>query len=132
MNDELMTDDEALRIAGMTDGPRNVGKFKLRPLCAETLAWAQTVGIFEDDIGNMHRRAGYAMLHTLPPAEILSLVFKKEQFWMRVSKWIADEITHHSQLTIYDDEMNDAYERYDAAVTTAANANTPGIPQAKN
>ena len=127
-----MTDDEAMRIAGMTDGPRKAGKFKLRPLSAESLAWAQTVGIFDDEVGEIHRIAGYVMIHVEPLECLLDVVFKKQLFWKSVSKWMRENVQHHADLTPHGEKMNDAWARYDAANTTAAHPNDPGMPQPKN
>lgn len=129
---EMLTDDEALREAGMSDGPKKIGKFKLRPLSAESLAWSQTVGIFDDEIGEIHRIAGYVFLHTEHVEDILPVVFKKDRFWRSVSVWMREKINHHGELKPYDEEMNEAWERYNAATTKAANPSHSNGPQPKN
>lgn len=134
MNDteDLQTDDEALRLAGITDGPKAVGKFTVKPMTAETLAWAQSIGIYEDGIGTIHRTAAYVMLHTLPKAELLPLVFSRLKFWTRVSEWVAENISHHNELAPYSAEMSDAWERYNASISKPAHPSDSKGPDAKN
>ena len=48
---ELLTDDEALREEGMTDGAKKVGKFKLRPMTPVSLSWCQRNNLFDDETG---------------------------------------------------------------------------------
>lgn len=131
-NEELQTDDEALRLAGMTDGPKNIGKFTIRPMTAETLAWAQSLGVFDDAIGNIHRNSAYIMLHTMPRAEIVPMAFNRAKFWFRVSDWIAENVIHHKELDEYKDEMDAAWERYNASISKPAHPSNSKGPEAKN
>lgn len=131
-NEDLQTDDEALRLAGMTDGPKAVGKFTVKPMTAETLAWSQSVGIYDDGIGTIHRTAAYVMLHTLAKSELLPLIFNRLKFWTRVSEWVGENVQHHEELTPYAAEMSAAWERYSAAISKPAHPSNSKGPDAKN
>lgn len=123
MNDtqeDLTTDDELLRIRGMTDGPQNIGKLTLRPITGETWAWMQTVGIYDESIGSILRIAAYAMIHSQPKADVLPLIFKRDKFWMAVSDFIGENFPTHEHLAPYDKAFGEQYEIYEAALTTAA------------
>ena len=123
MNDtqeDLTTDDDLLRLQGMTDGPREIGKFTLRPITGETFAWMQTVGIYDDEIGSVFRMAAYAFIHSQPKKEVLPLIFKREKFWLAVSDFIEEHFDHHESLTPYDKIFGEQYEIYQASLTKAA------------
>jgi hypothetical protein len=122
MNTELMTDDEALRLHGMTDGPKQVSRFKLRPVTALSLSWMQRNRLFEDDFGDMlMKTAAFAFLHSEDKAKIRSVVNDRIPFLGAVDEWMDDNIKHHSELEPISQEMNDSLDRYMAAITTAAN-----------
>ena len=131
-NEELQTDDEALRLAGMTDGPKNIGKFTIRPMTAETLAWAQSLGVFDDGIGHIHRNSAYVMIHSTPRADFLPVAFNRLKFWYRVSDWINANVVHHEELDIYKDEVDAAFERYNASISKPAHPSNSKGPDAKN
>lgn len=123
MDTDTMTDDEALRVTSMTDGPKVVGKFDLKPLTAETLAWMQTLGAFDEDLGSIHKGAAFIIIHSLPKKQILPMVFRRTSFWEYVSQWLSENINHHTELAPYNEEFDAAWERYNAAVTMAAHPN---------
>lgn len=130
---ELMTDDEALREAGMTAGPIRKAGFTLRPLSALTLSWLQRNRIFDDESGDMiQKTAAYAFIHSSPRADVQSVVNDRIQFLDAVDVWIEKHIKHHSELEPLSAEMNKAMETYLSSITAAANPNDPGIPQPKN
>lgn len=133
MDTELMTDDEAMREAGMTAGPLRMAGFTLRPLSALTLSWLQRNRIFDDDSGDMiQKTAAYAFIHTTPLAEVRSVVNDRAAFLNAVDMWIEKHIRHHAELEPLSAEMNKAMESYLAATTTAAHPSDPGAPQPKN
>ena len=91
MNEEiedLSTDDEILRIEGMTAGPISIGKFTLQPMSAETSAWMESAGVWDDEIGNIFKIAAYVMIHASPRSDVLKVVFKRQKFWEAVSDFI--------------------------------------------
>lgn len=133
MDTELMTDDEAMREAGMTDGPIRKAGFTLQPLSALTLSWLQRNRIFDDESGDMiQKTAAYAFVHSSPKAEVRAVVNDRNDFLDAVDAWIEKHIAHHTELEPLSAEMNAAMESYLAATTTAARPSDPTGPQVKN
>lgn len=132
MIEDLQTDDELMRESGMTDGPKRVNKLTLRPITCESWAWMQTVKIFSDDVGSYHQAAAFAFLHSEPLDYLRGLIFKRDAFWPEVSKWIGERHAHHDDIEPYAKELTDAYERYAAATTHAANPSDPTPGGIKN
>lgn len=118
-----MTDDEILRTQAMTDGPKKIGKFTLRPMGVETLAWMQTCGVFDEDLGNVHKLAAFVAIHTTDKKTMLPLVFNRRNFWLFMNDWLTSNISHHSELTPYEEEFERGWEAYQASVTTALHPN---------
>lgn len=132
MNEEMMTDDEVLRMQGMTDGPKKVSRLTLRPITGESWAWLQTLKVFSDEVGSYHQAAAFAFLHSEPVEVIRGLVFKRDAFWPEVSKWIGERHAHHDEIEPYALELTAAYERYSAGITQAANPSDPQPAGLKN
>jgi hypothetical protein len=128
-----MTDDEAMREAGMTSGPKRKSKFVLRPMTALSLSWLQRNRVFEDDGGDMMQKtAAYAFLHTEPKEDIRAVVNNRQSFMDAVDQWLEKHITYHNELEPLSAEMSEAMDLYLVANTTAANKSDPGIPASKN
>ena len=134
MDTELMTDDEAMREIAMTDGPKKVSKFKLRPITAVSLSWMQRNQILDDDSTSdlLQRTAAFAYLHTADKSDIRAVVNDKQGFLSAVDEWMDANIKHHSELDDVSKEMSAAFEAYVAATTTASNPSDPTPPGPKN
>lgn len=129
MNEELTTDDELLREAGMTEGPKKVSRFKLRPITALSLSWMQRNKLFDDDcIDMLCKTAAFAFLHTEDKARIRSVVNDRQTFFSAVDEWLDDNIKHHIELEPVSQEMTESLDRYMAAMTTAANPSDAASP----
>jgi hypothetical protein len=118
MNTELMTDDEALREQGMSEGVKNVPelRLKLRPMTALSFSWMLRNKVFEEDGADiMSKAAAYAYLHTSDKEEIRSVVNHRGKFLDAVDEWIDRNVQHHNQLEPLSGEMNTAFEQYMAA-----------------
>ena len=119
MNDnDLLTDDEALRVVGMTDGAKSIPELNLnlRPMTALSLSWMQRNNVFDDASGDMvQKTSAFAYLHTAPKLEIRSVVNDKEKLANAVDGWIEENVLHHTQLESIALEMNSAFETYMAA-----------------
>ena len=128
-----MTDDEAMREAGMTAGPKRKSNFVLRPMTALSLSWLQRNHVFEDDGGDMMQKtAAYAFLHTEPKEDIRAVVNNRQSCLDAVDQWLEKHITYHNELEPLSAEMSEAMDLYLVANTTAANKSDPGIPASKN
>lgn len=130
---ELLTDEEALREDGMTDGPKVIGRFKLRPMTPVSLSWCQRNHIFDDELGDpMQKTAAYVFLHTEPKEVIRGVVHDREKFANAVDDWMDKHIQNHiHDLEPYSNEMSNSIQKYLAAISQAKNPST-GEPQAKN
>ena len=133
MIDELKNDDEALREAGMTDGPKVVSQFKLRPVTALSLSWLQRNHVFDDGYGDMlQKTAAFAYLHHADKIDIRGVVNDRNEFLSAVDDWMDTNIKHHTELEPVSAEMNTALEQYMAATTTAAHPSGPEGQSSKN
>ena len=134
MKNELVKDDEVLREQGMTDGPKNVGKFKLRPMTPMSLSMCQRNNIFDEKTGDpMHKTAGYVFLHTEPKEVIRSVVHNREAFANAVDDWMEEHIKNHvTDLEPLTDEMNKSMQKYLAAISHAQNPSHGGEAGPKN
>lgn len=132
-DNELQTDDEALREAGFTDGPKVKSSFKLRPMTALTLSWMQRNKLFDEGTGDLlQKTAAFAFLHTEPIETIRAVVNNRAAFLNAVDDWIESNIKFHTELTPLSDEMNLAMEAYMASSTVAAHRSDPKGPDSKN
>lgn len=128
-----MTDDEALREIGMTEGPKKVSRFKLRPITALSLSWMQRNNLFDESFGDMlQKTAAFAFLHSEDKARIRSVVNDRIPFLSAVDEWLDENIKHHSELEPVSQEMTDSLDRYMAAITTSANPSDPQPGGIKN
>lgn len=130
---ELLTDDEALRVEGMTDGIKKVGKFKLRPMTPVSLSWCQRNQVFDDEVGDpLQKTAAYVFLHTEPKENIRSVVHDRQKFADAVDDWMDRHIQNHiDDLQPYSDEMTKSIQKYLAAISHAKNPAT-GDPEPGN
>ena len=119
MNDtELQTDEEALRLQGMTDGAKSIPSLGLtmRPMTALSLSWMQRNRIFDDDSSDMMQKtASFAYLHSEDKDTIRGVVNDRAKFMDAIDQWIDNKISHHSQLEPFATEMNSAFEAYMSA-----------------
>ena len=133
MNTDLLTDDEALRIQGMTDGPKKVSRFNLRPVTALSLSWMQRNKLFDEDFGDLlMKTSAFAFLHSEDKAKIRSVVNDRIPFLGAVDEWMDENILHHCELEPISQEMSDALDRYMASITVAANPSDPQPGGRKN
>jgi hypothetical protein len=134
MNPEILTDDEILRVQGMTDGTKNVGKLKLRPMTPLSLSWCQRNDLFDDSVHDpMHKTAAYVFLHTEPKGIIRAVVNNKQAFANAVDDWIEDNVKNHvADLEPYTEEMNLSMQKYLAAISHSKNIGTGGSDAPKN
>lgn len=130
---ELLTDDEALRVEGMTDGVKKVGKFKLRPMTPVSLSWCQRNQVFDDEVGDpLQKTAAYVFLHTEPKENIRAVVHDRQKFADAVDDWMDRHIQNHiDDLQPYSDEMTKSIQKYLAAISHAKNPTT-GDPEPGN
>ena len=122
MSIELLTDDEALREQGMTQGDKKISGITIRPVTALSLSWLQRNNIFDDtvDAGDaMQKTAAFVFLHSEPREVIRAVVNSRIDFLNAVDDWIEEKFQHHTQLMPYSNLMSEAINSYSAASSSA-------------
>lgn len=115
--DELTTDDEALRIQGMEDGPKQVAGRELRPISALTLSWMQRNKFFGEGRDLIWKCAAFMLLHSEPIPKVRSVVNDHEAFMLAVDQWIEKNILHRDDVQTLSKAMDEAFELYMSAST---------------
>ena len=124
---ELVKDDEILRIEGATEGKRNLHKWEFRPITALTVSWMQRNDIFGDKFDLIWKSAAYAFLHSAPFVKIQPVVNNRELFSDAVDIWIAENLTHHNEIAMISEDMNEAFKRYSSALFTSGAGASEGF-----
>ena len=117
-DNDLLTDDEALRVVGMTDGAKSIPELQinLRPMTALSLSWMQRNNVFDESDGDMMQKtSAFAYLHSAEKSEIRTVVNSRDKFFSAVDDWLDENIQHHAQLEPLAEEMNTSFETYMAA-----------------
>lgn len=114
-----MTDDEALREQGMTQGNKKLGMITIRPMTALSLSWLQRNNVFGDEGDSMQKTAAFIYLHSQPRELLRSVVNDRAVFLNKVDDWIEENFPHHSQLAPYSELMTESMNTYLAASSIA-------------
>jgi hypothetical protein len=117
-DNELLTDDEIIRVQAFEDGDKEIGKWKLRPITALSISWMQRHNVFNDDKDMIWKASAFAFLHSVPFDEIRGCVKDKEAFIDAVDCWIESNIVHHSEIEGITTEMNHAFSIYTTSHST--------------
>jgi hypothetical protein len=110
-----MTDDEALREQGMTEGNKNISGITIRPMTALSLSWLQRNNIFDDEGDSMQKTAAFVFLHSEPREVIRAVVNNRAAFLNAVDDWLEEKFPHHNQLLPYTELMTNSMNAYLAA-----------------
>jgi len=110
-----MTDDEALREQGMTEGNKNISGITIRPMTALSLSWLQRNNIFDDEGDSMQKTAAFVYLHSEPREVIRAVVNNRAAFLNAVDDWLDEKFPHHTQLLPYTELMTNSMNAYLAA-----------------
>lgn len=116
-DNDLVKDDEILRIQAMEDGPKKVNGRILRPITALTISWMQRNEIFSGNMDLVWKAAAFAFLHSEPTSTIRSVVNDRDTFVNAVDSWIEKNMAHHLEVGSMSDAMNSAFELYNASAT---------------
>jgi hypothetical protein len=119
MSIELLTDDEALREQGMTEGDKKISGITIRPMTALSLSWLQRNNIFDDEGDSMQKTAAFVYLHSEPRDVIRSVVNNRTAFLNAVDDWLDEKFPHHNQLLPYTELMTEAMNVYLASSSRA-------------
>ena len=114
-NQDLVKDDEILRIQAMEDGPKKVNGRILRPITALTISWMQRNEVFSGDMDPVWKAAAFTFLHSEPMSTIRGAVNDRDTFINAVDSWIEKNMKHHHETTDMSEAMGVAFDLYNAS-----------------
>jgi len=117
MNDDLLTDDEVLREAGMREGTRNTGKWKLRPCVPGTISIIRSNMLEKRD--EFWFVAAFAFTHIAPLDDVLAVDSDPIAFNKAVRRWQLDNLTTIDEQNELTDIVSAAWDKVNAAETKA-------------
>ena len=124
-DNDLLTDDEALREAAMRDGTKRVGKFKLRPCVPGTISIIRSNLLEKRD--EFWFVAAFAFVHSAPLEDILAVDSDPEEFNKAVRRWQLENIADLDDQNELSKLVSAAWDRVNAAETKAKHPST-GAP----
>jgi hypothetical protein len=122
---DLETDDEALREAGMREGTRTSGKFKLRPCVPGTISIIRSNLLEKRD--EFWFVAAFAFVHSAPLEDVLAVDSDPEEFNLAVRRWQLENIADLDDQNELSKLVSAAWDRVNAAETKAKHPST-GAP----
>lgn len=120
MNDDLLTDDEVLREAGMREGTRNTGKWKLRPCVPGTISIIRSNMLEKRD--EFWFVAAFAFTHIAPLDDVLAVDSDQIAFNKAVRRWQLDNLTTIDEQNELSAIVSAAWDKVNAAETKAQHA----------
>jgi hypothetical protein len=117
MNDDLLTDDEVLREAGMRGGTRNTGKWKLRPCVPGTISIIRSNMLEKRD--EFWFVAAFAFTHIAPLDDVLAVDSDPIAFNKAVRRWQLDNLTTIDEQNELTAIVSAAWDKVNAAETKA-------------
>ena len=124
---ELETDDEALREAGMREGTRKTGKWKLRPCVPGTISIIRSNMLEKRD--EFWFVAAFAFVHIAPLDDVLAVDNDPIAFNRTVRRWQLDNLSSIEEQNELSAVVSAAWERVNAAETKAQHQ-SPGSTSA--
>lgn len=120
MNEELLTDDEVLREAGMREGTRKAGKWKLRPCVPGTISIIRSNMLEKRD--EFWFVAAFAFVHIAPIEDVLAVDSDQIAFNKAVRRWQLDNLTTIDEQNELSALVSAAWEKVNSAETKAQHA----------
>jgi hypothetical protein len=120
MNTELLTDDEVLREAGMREGTRKTGKWKLRPCVPGTISIIRSNMLEKRD--EFWFVAAFAFVHIAPLEDVLAVDSDHIAFNKAVRRWQLDNLTTIDEQNELSALVSAAWDKVNAAETKAQHA----------
>jgi hypothetical protein len=120
MNTELLTDDEVLREAGMREGTRKTGKWKLRPCVPGTISIIRSNLLEKRD--EFWFVAAFAFVHIAPLEDVLAVDSDQIAFNKAVRRWQLDNLTTIDEQNELSALVSAAWDKVNAAETKAQHA----------
>jgi hypothetical protein len=116
-NTDLLTDDEALREAGMRSGPRKLKKWKFRACVPGTVSIIRSNML--DNRDSAWYVAAYAFVHTAPLEDVIALDGDRAAFNRAVRKWQFDNLATKQEEEELSAIVSAEYELVNASETKA-------------
>jgi len=126
---EYETDDEALREAAFRDGPRNAGKWKLRPCVPATISIIRSNMLEKRD--EFWFVGAFAFVHIAPIDDVISVDNDPIAFNKAVRRWQLENLTTLEEQNELSALVSAAWERVNAAETKAKHASTGSTESGK-
>jgi len=120
MNTELLTDDEVLREAGMREGTRKTGPWKLRPCVPGTISIIRSNMLEKRD--EFWFVAAFAFVHIAPLEDVLAVDSDQIAFNKAVRRWQLDNLTTIDEQNKLSAIVSAAWDKVNAAETKAQHA----------
>jgi len=120
MSTELLTDDEVLREAGMREGTRKTGKWKLRPCVPGTISIIRSNMLEKRD--EFWFVAAFAFVHIAPLEDVLAVDSDQIAFNKAVRRWQLDNLTTIDEQNELSALVSAAWDKVNAAETKAQHA----------
>ena len=120
---DLLNDDEALREAGMREGTRTAGKWKLRPCVPGTISIIRSNMLEKRD--EFWFVAAFAFVHTAPLDEVLAVDSDPVAFNKAVRKWQIENIADLEEQNELSRLVSSAWDKVNASETRAQHASAP-------
>ena len=120
MNEELLTDDEVLREAGMREGTRKAGKWKLRPCVPGTISIIRSNMLEKRD--EFWFVAAFAFVHIAPLEDVLAVDSDQIAFNKAVRRWQLENLTTIDEQNELSELVSAAWEKVNASETKAQHA----------
>ena len=120
MNTELLTDDEVLREAGMREGTRKTGKWKLRPCVPGTISIIRSNMLETRD--EFWFVAAFAFVHIAPLEDVLAVDSDQIAFNKSGRRWQLDNLTTIDEQNELSALVSAAWDKVNAAETKAQHA----------
>jgi hypothetical protein len=117
---DLETDDDALREAGMRDGTRTSGKWKLRPCVPGTISIIRSNMLEKRD--EFWFVAAFAFVHTAPLDDVLAVDSDAVAFNKAVRRWQLENIESLEDQNELSRLVSQAWDKVNASETSAQHA----------
>jgi len=127
-DNDLVKDDEILRIQAMEDGPKKVNGSILRPITALTISWMQRNEVFSGDMDPVWKAAAFTFLHSEPISTIRGVVNDRATFINAVDSWIESNMRHHHETGAMSETMSSAFDLYNSASPASEASEGSGSP----
>jgi hypothetical protein len=124
-DEDLTTDDEAVRVTAMTSGAEKCGRWTMRPTTAREVAWMQRYSGRHKNMGSMWEAGAIAYIHCGKPDEVLGAINDPELFVEAVDNWLVENNPSVKEAIAINNFMA---RRSNEWASSASDPESPGSP----